>query len=191
MADYIVIPGRVDIYVACPFSYTIGEATIAAGTPVKLGESADEIRLQHQIYKNPVPGDRNGGRSGDPIEEQYLGESASVSLELSRFDTGVAEALKQAGGLLTVPGKIPDTVMGALMRRDHSYRFTFKASVDSTRTKNFWCGIVEKAHILAGGTKFEMFQAEVNFHRAPPGHWSSNDSSFDTVLYDSVITGIS
>lgn len=190
MADYIVIPGKVDIFVACPFAYTIGEATITIGTPVKLGESADEIRIAHNIFKNPVPGDRNGGRAGDPIEEQYLGESASVSLELSRFDLAVATVMQRAGGLLTVPGKIPNNVIGALMRRDHSYRVTFRATVDSSRTRNFWCGIVERAHILAGGTKFEMFQAEISFHRAPEGHWSSVDSSFDTVLYDSVVTGI-
>jgi hypothetical protein len=194
MADYIVVPGRVNIYVACPFTYVRETATIAIGTPIKLGESADEIRIRHQILKNPVPGDRNGGRAGDPIEEQYLGETASVSLELSRFDKEVAGALRRAGGILTTPGAIPNNAIGALMRRDKSYRFTFVSTVDATRTVNFWCGIINQAHILSGGTKFEMFQSEISFHRTPEGHWSDPPGEpagqYDNILYDAVTTGI-
>lgn len=191
MADYIVVPGRVKIYVASPFAYTVGQENIAAKTPVKLGESADEIRIQHQVLQNTVHGDRNGGRAGDGIEDQYMGETASVRLELSRFDKDVAGALQRAGGILATPGTIPDNAIGALMRRDKSYRVTFVATSDATRTRNFWCGIVKSAHILAGGTKFEMFQAEISFHRAPEGHWSIGESApYEGVLFDNVITGI-
>lgn len=188
--DYIVVPGKVNIYVACPFTFAYQGGTSVAGTPYKLGECADEIRIRHQIIKNTVPGDRNGGRVGDGIEDQYMGETAGVSLELSRFDKEVANALKRAGGILTTPGTIPDNAIGALMRRDKSYRFTFVPVIDTSRTVNFWCGIVQQAHILAGGTKFEMFQSEISFHRAPPGHWSSEEGDYDNVLYDAVVTGI-
>jgi hypothetical protein len=192
MADYIVIPGKVNIYVAAPFSIVIDTVTYDAGYLFKLGESADEIRIRPQMFTNPVPGDRNGGRSGDPIEEQYLGESASVSLELSRFDTIVAAALQTSGGILTTPGTIPDTAVGALMRRDHSYRFLFHSTVLATRSKNFPCAIVKQPHILAGGTKFEMFQAEISFHRAPEGHWLDDPDGIRTenILYNSYIADI-
>lgn len=191
MADYIVVPGKIDIYVACPFAYNVNAAPVAIGTPTKLGESADEIRIRPTIFTNPVPGDRNGGRAGDPIEEQYLGESASVTLELSRFDKDVAGALQRCGGLLTTPGAIPANTIGALMRRDNSYRVTFVATVDATRTRNFYCGIVKQAHILSGGTKFEMLQAEISFHRAPVGHWlHTNLAPTENILFDALTTGI-
>lgn len=192
MADYIVIPGKVDIYVAAPFAVTVDTVAITAGTLMKLGETADEIRIRSQYYTNPVPGDRNGGRSGDSIEEQYLGESASVQLELSRFDKEVATALERSGGIITTPGLIPDTAIGALMRRDKSYRFLFYASVDTSRSRNFPCAIIKSPHILAGGTKFEMFTLEASFHRAPPGHWAHNavTNVTENVLYDAKFSDI-
>lgn len=186
MADYIVVPGKFNIYVACNFTYTIGVETVAVGTPTKLGEMLDDLVIQPEQLEHMVPGDRNGGRAGDGIEFQFLGQRASVNLEMSRFDKDVAGALQRAGGLITTPGTIPDTAIGGLMLRDASYRFTFVPIRDATRTRNFPCGIVRRPHILAGGTKFETFSCEVTFHRAPEGHWTESDN----VLFDADTTGI-
>jgi len=182
VADYIVVPGKIDIYVACNFAYTIGGLNVTAGTLRKLGESADEIHIQMEQMNYPVPGDRNGGRAGDPIEEQFMSMKASTNLELSVFDPEVANALLRAGGLLSTAGLIPQSTIGGFLRRDHSYRFAFDCTIDAARSRNFPCTIVQQGHILGGGTKFEMFRCSLSMHRAPPGHWISG---MEGVLFNS------
>ncbi|MFO0940078.1 MAG: hypothetical protein U0930_04860 [Pirellulales bacterium] len=192
MADYVVIPGKFDIYVACNFPWTVGGTAVSAQTPMKLGELADELYIPLEQDQHPVPGDRNGGREGDPIEEQFLSQTARFELELSQFDPEVAAALQTAGGLLTTPGTIPQNVIGALLRQNRSYRFAFRPIIStSTRSRNFPCVMVRRAHILGGGTKFEMFRGEFSAHRAPPGHWGGTGaSSKPNVLFDTDMTGL-
>ena len=187
MADYIVIPGKIDIFIACNFTYNIGVTEIAIGSPRKLGESADEIHIPIEQSNYPVPGDRNGGRAGDPIEEQFMSMRANCNLELSVFDPDVANALLRAGGLMTTPGLIPQSAVGGFLRKDRSYRLTFRATTDSARSVNFPCAIVQQGHILAGGTKFEMFRTSFSMHRAPPGHWIAGK---ENVLFDRDVSGL-
>lgn len=185
MADYIVVPGKIDIFVACNFAWSVGGNAVTVGTPMKLGESADEIHIAMQQTNYPVPGDRNGGRHGDPIEEQFMSMVANCNLELSVFDPEVANALLTAGGVMATPGTIPQAAIGAFLRRDRSYRFTFRSTLDTTRSRNFPCTVVHQGHVLGGGSKFEMFRASISMHRAPPGHWSAPN-----VFYDTSMTGI-
>lgn len=184
MADYIVVPGKIDIYVACNFAYSIGGSPVTAGALRKLGETADELHIQLEQMNYPVPGDRNGGRAGDPIEEQFMSMRASCNLELSVFDPEVAEALLRAGGLMATPGLIPQASIGGFLRKNHSYRFAFDCTIDGARSRNFPCTLVQQGHILGGGTKFEMFRCSLSMHRAPPGHWIP---SMEGVLYNSTV----
>ncbi|MBX3422216.1 MAG: hypothetical protein KF752_11735 [Pirellulaceae bacterium] len=198
MADYIVVPGKIEIYVACNFAWVLGVApnttNITARNLMKLGESADELRIELEEQRYPVPGDRNGGRNGDPIEEQFMGMSASCNLELSTFDPQVANALLTSGGLITTPGTIPQSAIGAFTLRDRSYRFLFKATTDVTRSVNFPATVVNRGHVLGGGTKFEMFRCSLAMRRTPPGHWYLPEPSGsppvapNPILFDRVTT---
>lgn len=191
MADYVVVPGKFDIYVACNFAWSVGGNAVLAQVPMKLGELADELYIPMEQGTNPVPGDRNGGRNGDPIEEQFLYQNAKFELELSVFDPDVAAALQTAGGLLTTPGTIPQNVIGGFLRKDRCYRFTFRPIITVARAKNFPCVMVQQAHILGGGTKFEMFRGSFSAHRAPPDHWGGTGAhSKPNVLFDSDMNGL-
>jgi hypothetical protein len=200
MAEYIVVPGKIDIFLACNFAYSVyNTATppvlvnVPIGTPTKLGESADEIHIAMEQQNYAVPGDRNGGRAGDPIEEQFMSQRASCNLELSIFDPEVANALMRAGGLMATPGRIPQSAVGGFLRKDRSYRLTFRATIDASRSVNFPCAIVQQAHILGGGTKFEMLRCSFSMHRAPSGHWGLADNNVNSkanVLFDRDMTGI-
>ena len=176
MADYIVVPGKLNIFVACNFAYTIAATpdpiSITAGTFQKLGETADEIHISMQQSNYPVPGDRNGGRAGDPIEEQFMSMVANCNLELSVFDPDVANALLRAGGLMATPGLVAQSSVGGFLRKARSYMFKFRATTNPARSVFFPCAVLQQGHILGGGTKFEMFRASLSMHRSPPGHWA-------------------
>jgi hypothetical protein len=179
MADYIQVPGKFNIYFAVP-----GEGTY--DTVFKLGENVDDLEIPLEILKAPVFGDRNGGRTGDPIEKQYLGERASCSLELTRWDPVEEQKLRKMGGILATDGTIPQSAIGALMLRDHSFRFCFAPVRDPSQFVNFPCSEIEKLQLLGGGTKHRALRIELTFHRAPSGHWSESDD----VLYNSYDTGV-
>lgn len=175
MADYIVVPGKIEIFVACNFAYTIAATpspiNVAIGSFQKLGESADEIHIPMEQMNYPVPGDRNGGRAGDPIEEQFMSMRASVNLELSVFDPDVANALLRAGGLMATPGLVAQSSVGGFLRKTRSYMFLFACTSNAKRSVLFPCTVVQQGHVLGGGTKFEMFRASLSMHRTPPDHW--------------------
>jgi hypothetical protein len=176
MAEYIVVPGKVDIFVACPFDYSIGGSNQSKGSFAKLGESADEIQIQLEQHNYPVPGDRNGGKAGDSIEEQFMSMTASTNLELSMFDPEVANAINRAGGLVTTNGKILQGAVGDFLRKNYSYIFWFVCTTNALRSVCFPCTIVQKAHIIGGGTKFEMLRCQLSMHRTPVGHWEVIDT---------------
>jgi hypothetical protein len=194
MADYVVVPGKIDIFVACNFAWSVGGQAVTARTPMKLGELADELKIELEQTSHPVPGDRNGGRAGEPIEKQFMSQKARANLELSVFDPEVANALLNAGGLMTTPGAIPQSAIGGFMLRDRSYRFIFRATTDNTRSRNFPATEVVRGHILGGGTKFEMLTCSLEMHRTPPLHWympAPSGSVHPTpVLFNTDMTGV-
>jgi len=170
MAESIVVPGKFDIWIATP-------ATSHA-TLVKLGQNIDSIEIPIEIIKAPVYGDKNGGRDGEPIEEQYLGERARVELELTIWDKVVAAELRTNGGITAAAGTILDSAVGALMRTDHCYRFYFIPVRDVSQAVNFPCALIERNQIIGGGSKHRALKLAVTFHRAPVGHVGGADNVF-------------
>jgi hypothetical protein len=174
---YIVIPGYYKAYIGMPS---------APGTLIFLGESVDDLEISVEPIKHPVYADRNGGRAGDPIEEQFLGERARCEFELSRWVKATQVQLLTHGDVLETAGAIPDAAMGALMRRDNCYRVCFIPRLDSSQAKNFPCAMVERNQILGGGTKHRILRMAFSFHRAPPDHIGNKDG----VLYDQDVSGV-
>ncbi len=175
MATSIIVPGMFNIWVALPGAYA---------TANLLGVNTDDLEIPLEVIKSPVHGDRNGGRAGDPIEEQYLGEKARVTLELSEWDKTIAATLRTNGGITATAGTIPQSAIGALMRKTASYRFIFIPVRDVTRGINFPCSLIARNHLIGGGTKYEALKLELEFHRAPIGHTGGKDN----ILYDSDLT---
>lgn len=60
------------------------------GTGSTLGDfayTADGVRVTQNPFYYQVPGDQNGGSDGPPIDLQILGETADITLDITKFDT--------------------------------------------------------------------------------------------------------
>jgi hypothetical protein len=58
-----------------------------------LGYTRDGAHVSTEAFWENVPGDENGGQQGPPIDIQYMGETARIRLELTKWDTTLADAL--------------------------------------------------------------------------------------------------
>lgn len=189
--DYIQTGGKVDVYLAFPravFTNTnywpfspvrTGTPTTPAGnyesytTLLKLGELADMVEPRTRDILHKVPGDRNGGNEGDPIEQQLLGQTSEFELAMSRWDPDVHKMLQSKGGLLTVPGKIPLATVGGLLHRDRGFRCLLFANRNYAMSLNFPCCLLEQDYSVGISTKFSMLKLKVAAHRAPEGYWGT------------------
>lgn len=95
--------------------YYDGPARLYLGAGVssiqELGYTADGVNVTQEPYYLPVPCDLFGGESGPPIDTQALGITATIRLDLTRFEYTVFEAIKKivSGGTIgsfTTPGKL-------------------------------------------------------------------------------------
>lgn len=79
-----------------------------------LGYSIDGVTIEEEMFHEDVPGDQNGGTSGPPIDVQYFGEIHRVRMELSSWDSSVADKIlaKLYGGTAGVLGAA-GSLMGA------------------------------------------------------------------------------
>ena len=80
MAEVIQIPGACHIYVD-----TNGGAFEA------LGYSINGVEIAEEPFFLNVPGDQNGGDDGPPIDVQFLGQIHRIRMELSKWDSSVAD----------------------------------------------------------------------------------------------------
>lgn len=75
-----------------------GPALIKLDTE-SLGYTRNGADVRGKGFFGDVPGDENGGEAGPPIDIQYFGETASVRLELTKYDpTVAAKALARLKG---------------------------------------------------------------------------------------------
>lgn len=76
-----------------------------------LGYTRNGADVRGKGFFQEVPGDENGGEAGPPIEIQLMGETASVRLELTKYDPAIAsKALARlkgdTEGLVGTPGTL-------------------------------------------------------------------------------------
>lgn len=154
--------GLVDIKIAFPFT----------GTLVQLGHATDMIQYHKQPFYHDVPGDRNGGHQGPPIESQFLGEIIDISFSLSSF-AAAGITLLEKRGLLTTVGTIPQDVIGDFVMTTTSMRLLLHTEATGD-TRNFWCAIPRQPYQVAVGTKFSEWIFGFQCHRPPCGHAKAN-----------------
>lgn len=80
MAEGIQVPGACHIY-----TDTNGGAFEA------LGYSINGVEISEEPFFLNVPGDQNGGDDGPPIDVQVLGQIHHIRMELSKWDSSVAD----------------------------------------------------------------------------------------------------
>jgi len=66
-----------------------GPALIKLGE-APLGYTRTGAAIRGKAVFQDVPGDENGGEQGPPIDIQYLGETAVIRLELTKYDPAIA-----------------------------------------------------------------------------------------------------
>lgn len=176
-ADVIVVPGKVDILLAFPNSYS---------SLFKLGESEDSITIRKRPFYHQVPGDRYGGQGGPPIEKQFLGFECDFELKMSRWDVLQLAKIENMGGLLTTNGKIPLTAIGALVMADHGIRVLLYCTRDTAQSINFPCCTWTQPLTVGKQTKYSSCGMGMTGHRAPEGYWYNTAVG---VVWDADLTG--
>jgi hypothetical protein len=85
---------------------------------VNLGYTAEGVQPEEQFFTNPIHSDQYGGTAGPPVDRQFMGKSAKISLSLVEYNlavvkkmregqastnwtTGAAGTLTNIGGLIT------------------------------------------------------------------------------------------
>lgn len=150
--------GLTNILVAVPYN----------GQLMHLGHATDQIDIQSRPYLLDVPGDRNGGSQGPPIEIQYLGQVYIISFTLSSF-VGATVAYLQ-DWCQTVSGQVAQADVGQFVMSTKSVRLLLEAPSSTT---NFVCCIPREPIRFGVGTKYTEFAFQFEAHRAPCGHASA------------------
>lgn len=118
MAQEIHVAGPVHIRISAP---------VASGQPTleSLGYSEAGVDITETQSLLNVQGDQNGGDAGEPIDEQYMGETHTIRMTLTKWDEAVVNKIRAriaAGTAGTVPR------IGTLLRQGgHTFRLQLDA----------------------------------------------------------------
>ena len=130
-----------------------------------------EIRTEARFLD--VPGDENGGDDGIPIDIQYLGEIAIVRLELTKYDTAAANAVRARLDNATFG---TNAAIGTLM---FGATKTMRVILDTpSLPHNFPLCIPNGAIEIGVGTKYSTLILEFTAYPDSNG-----------LLFDAVVTG--
>lgn len=148
-----------------------GKATIKVDTGSSnaletLGYTRNGADVSEEGFFIDVPGDENGGDSGDPIDIQYIGEMARVRLELTKFDqTVLGKVMRRMNDALKTAGTI-----GTVGRFMFLNGLHFRLVIDSpTDPKNFYRAIPRAPTNRNMGTRFTMKVIEFDCYKNENG----------------------
>lgn len=187
-----VAAGLVDIKLAFPAWINNGDNTYTRGAMVRLGQASDLIDIQTKPFYNKIYGDANGGQSGPPIEQQYLGRIITINFALSTWNSAAINLL--AGYRHGVPAptagnNIANAIGGAdwqdnigRMMLYRGMRLCLDAGTPVS-TRNFWCCVAEEPIAIGMGTKFAEYRFSFTAYRSGCGLPTAdiiedNDNSF-------------
>ena len=127
------------------------------------GYTQDGARITTEGHAINIPGDENGGDDGPPVEIQYLGETARVRLEMTKWDPSVQAALESRlnSGTPGTPG-----VTGTLVFTSGAY---YRLTIASPITpRNFPCATLERTPMeINKGTKYSRLIVEFECYKNP------------------------
>lgn len=137
---------------------------LAPGTSLlTLGFTVDGARITTEGHAINIPGDENGGDEGPPVDIQYLGETARVRLELTKFDATVATMLEArfSGGT----AGMPPTAGGLVFAGSGFFRLLVHSP---TTPMNFPCAVLVRTPVeINKGTKYSRMVCEFECYKHP------------------------
>lgn len=145
-----------------------------AGTMTELGYTRNGAEVTKEAQWLDVPGDVNGGDEGPPIDIQFLGETARVRLELTKWNPDAAAILMKRSKDAAVTAGTPMDA-GTLMFASNAMRLCILAE---NNPRNFPRAIPRQPVEINRGTKFSTLVCEFECY--------ANDAG---LLYDATITG--
>lgn len=152
----VVATGLVNIQVAFPSE---------AATLYHLGHATDQIDIQSRPYLIDVPGDRNGGPQGPPIEIQQIGQVYIISFVCSTVVLTTVNKLQS--WWFATPGRVSQGEVGQFVMSTKYVRLLLQAPSSST---NFVCCVPREPIRFGIGTKYSEYAFQFEAHRAPCGH---------------------
>lgn len=147
--------GLVDIKIASPFD----------GVLQQLGHATDIIDIANRPFYLDVPGDRNGGPQGPPINIQFLGRIVVVSFALSSYDVDVCDVVEKLA-VENTSGLIEQSMIGQFVMESRAMRLLLH-TLDPDDTRNFWCAIPREPIRMGFGTKYNEKMFVFECHRPP------------------------
>jgi hypothetical protein len=139
---------------------TVSVGSGSGGALETLGYSRNGVTVRKDGHWLNVPGDANGGDDGPPIEIQFLGETAIVRLELTKFDSAVLTkiAARLRG---STEGTVPTS--GTLVFAN-SYGFRLLLN-NASDVINFLVAVPRGAYEKNRGTKYQTAVLEFECHK--------------------------
>lgn len=127
-----------------------------------LGYTANGVDWASEPHMQDVPGDENGGDAGTPIDIQYFGETARITLELTKYDPAILESIRAR-----IPGGTAGTpaAAGTLLFAGNLFMRLVVASTN--RPRNFPCAIPRSAIEVNKGTRFSRARLQFECHKHP------------------------
>lgn len=132
-----------------------------------LGYSINGVEVTPEVFMSDVPGDQNGGDEGPPIDVQYFGETARVRMDLSKWDSAVADKVfarlsTKVGGAIGTPGSL-------IAAGSHSFRLLI---LPTSAPMNFLLAFPRAPIETNKGTKFARLTVEWECHAVSGVLWN-------------------
>ena len=136
---------------------TVRVGTGAAGALESLGFTRDGAMVRFNGYMLDVPCDDVGGEAAPPTDIQYMGETAMLTLEFTKFDPAIADKIVSrlrgtGAGLIGTPGTL---VIGTGVFT----RVLILSPVGSTPFNFPFC-VFREPHEINKGTKYSTWRLE-------------------------------
>ena len=137
---------------------------------VDLGYTRNGAEISFTGFFLDVPGDENGGDDGPPIDVQFVGETALIRIELTKYNATLANEVtaRLKGGTAGTPG-----TPGTLMFGDTK---AWRLLINPTSGPiNFLRAFPRNVIELNKGTRFSTLVVEFEAHKGAGGVlWNTN-----------------
>lgn len=137
-----------------------------------LGYTANGADVTLESHFENVPCDENGGEQGPPAELVYLGERATVRLELTKWDEGVADLIRPrlsngTAGTVGTPGTL-------VFANTYEYRLLIAST---NQPYNFTRAVPRSAISINKGTRHSRLLLEFECYKDASGYlWNTTTS---------------
>ena len=155
----------------------IGNKGDSFGSMSLLGYTRNGADTSTEAFYEDVHGDANGGDSGPPIEVQFLGEIARVRLELTKWDSTVADNVASRSSAVAAGGGTVDP--GTLLFANGSLTMYRVLVWAPNMPINYPCCMVRAPIEVNRGTKFSTLVLEFEAHKD-----NVSGSSTENTLYN-------